>query len=425
MKRHMLALLLVLAGPTHADVSTIAATATVGSLVTQITNGLSELISEAEASATTTGFAFATSANILLQNMEVLGKELSGKVFSDLNTTQQATFQNALQVIDRASRDLDSQVESVNTLVLSVGQEISRIPGISERPLLTSYTPSYMLNKDDSYDFRLRGSLLNSERSSLYFGKTPCTLVSSVETEVRFSCPAAAFDATDNRWSTGLLTLYKPQPWWKFWAAPEEYKYKLGLMVVQKDMGEYRLRLYEKRTDITRVPRQAENVEGNGHCSGDKHPVWTYNPAANCKVEVTTVSADHEATANSRFNGIINLSDNGFQVRGVVSNKGDCGPRGAWKDARGKLWVRVKWTDLCPTVREYELPEASGTLSWTEEKAFQLPEGTHKFLLEIRQKDGSVKVFDKAGPSDWFSVEYDPNSKVVMLKPRLIADAFK
>lgn len=427
MRRHALALslLAVLSGPVSADVPTIAGTAAVGSLISQITNGLSELISEAEASATATGFSFATSANILLQNMEVLGKELSGKVFSDLNSTQQSTIQNALLVIDRANRDMAGQIEAVNTLVSSVGQEISRIPGVSKRPLLTSYSPSFLLNKDDSYDFRLRGSLLNSENSTLYFGQTPCTLVSSVETEVRFSCPSSAFDKTSNKWSTGLLTLEKPQPWWKFWASTDEYKYKIGLMLIQQDMGEYRLSRYENRTEIARVPRKQENERGNGHCSGSKPTVWTYNPAATCKVEEATVTVEHSTSANSSYEGIINLSATGFQVRGVVANKGDCGPAGAWKDARGKLWVRAHWVDLCPTNKEYELPAESGTLSWTEERAFQLPASSSKFLLEVRQKDGSVKIFDKAGNSNWFTVEYDPNTKIVMLKPRHVADAFK
>jgi hypothetical protein len=427
MRRYILALplLISLAGPAHADVGTIAATASISSLITQIINGLSELISEAEASATTTGFAFATSANILLQNMEVLGKELSGQVFKDLNSTQQATLQNTLLVIDRANRDIASQVDAINTLTASVGQEISRIPGVSKRPLLVSYTPSYVLNKDDSYDLRLRGSLLNSDRSTLYFGSTPCTLVTSIETEVRFSCPATAFDAATNKWSTGLLVLEKPKAWWKFWESREEYRYKLGMMVVQREMGDYRLRRYENSTVTTRVSRKQENEAGNGHCQGDRHPVWTYNPAANCKVEETTVSVEHRTSANSRYDGVINLSANGFQVRGVVSNSGDCGPHEVWVDARGKLWVRAHWTDLCPTVKENELPEESGTLSWTEEKAFQLPSESSKFLLEIKQKDGSVKVFDKAGASSWFTLEYDPNSKVVMFKPRLVADAFR
>jgi hypothetical protein len=427
MKQHFLALpvLAVLSVSAHADVASIAATAAVGDLISQIKNGLSELISEAEASATATGFSFATSANILLQNMEILGKELSGKIFSDLNSTQQATLQNAMLVIDRANRDLAGQVEAVNMLVSSVGQEISRIPGISSRPLLTNYTPSYLLNKDESYDLRLRGSLLNSEESTLYFGKTQCTLVSSVETEMRFSCPASAFTASENKWSTGLLTLAKPQPWWKFWASSEDYKYRLGIMLIQKDIGEFRLTKYENRTGTESVARKQENEGGNSHCSGNKSKVWTYTPKTGCKIDETSVGVEHHTTANSTYEGVISLSATGFQVRGVVSNKGDCGPGEAWKDARGKLWVRAKWNDLCSTVKEFELPAETGILTWTEEKAFQLPADASKFLLEVKQKDGSARVFDKAGPSPWFTVEYDPNTKVLLFKPRQIADAFK
>ena len=420
-----LSLLVSLSGHAYANVGAIAASASVDALVQNITNSLSQLISEAETSATVAGFGFATDANILIQNIEVMGKELSGKVFSDLNASQQSVISNALVLIDQAGRETERQLDSAETLVANLGQEIARLPLTDGRPMVSRYSPSYVLNNTETYDISLQGSLLNRADTTLYFGATPCEQISSVETELRFSCPAAAFDNDVNGWTTGLLSFDKPRPWYAPWKSPEAYRYKIALMVVQGEIGHYTIRSSESVVVETRIQRKHSNERRNSHCSGGRDVAWTYRPAAGCRVDETSVKVKHRTAENSRYDGITNLSSSGFQTRGRVENGGRCGPGGYPRDARGKLSITAEWVDVCPSSKEAERETEVGTLSWGEDKAFHLPPSVSKWVLEVTQKDGAIKVFDKASPSDWFVVDFDPNTKIVLVKPRQLADAFR
>lgn len=418
-----LSLLVSLSGHTYANVGAIAASASVDALVQNITNSLSQLISEAETSATVAGFGFATDANILIQNIEVMGKELSGKVFSDLNASQQSVLSNALVLIDQAGRETGRQLDSAEALVASLGQEIARLPLTDGRPMVSRYSPSYVLNNTETYDISLKGSLLNRADTTLYFGATPCEQISSVETELRFSCPAAAFDNDVNGWTTGLLSFDKPRPWYAPWRSPEAYRYRIALMVVQSEIGDYTVRSAESVTIKAHMQRRQSNERRNSHCEGRRDVAWTYRPAAGCRIDETSVKVKHRTSANSSYGGISNLSASGFQARGRVENRGRCtlGTR----DARGKLSVTAEWVDVCSSPGEARWETENGSLRWGEDTAFHLPSNVSKWVLEVKQKDGAIKVFDRASPSDWFVVDFDPNTKILLVKPRQLADAFR
>lgn len=409
----------------YSQAGAIAASASVDAVISNIRNSVSELISEAETSATVTGFSFVTDANILLQNLDVMAKELSGKVFSDLNQSQQSILSNATQLLAETNRDLEDRIADVGGIISSMGAEISRIPGVDDRPLLSKYSPSYILNTEAAYELLLSGSLLNSDKSLLVFGATPCLLVSSVENQARYTCPAEIFSTGENEWVTGELSLIKDAPWYMFWADDETYSYKIGVMAIQEKLGDYELKVWEQRNSQNRVSRSGRNGHRNNHCRGDSGQVWTYRPAPNCTIDVTSINVDHSKSSNSTYNGVINASGSGFQVRGVVRNNGSCGPFGVPRDGRGSLNVHARWVDICPATEEVELPAQKGELSWLEDKSFDFPETTTKYMLMVNQINGKVKAVDRASSEDWFTTSYDVNTRLLVFKPRKLTDAFK
>lgn len=404
----------------------IAANMAADTLVSRIHNSLSELITQAEASGTVLGFQFATDANILLQNFGIVSKEVSGKVFGDLSQSQQSIISNMLQLVDKTDRSLNDKIKDANDLVSTVGGEISRLPLVSRRPLLYAYSPSYILNSEASYDVVIKGSLLGSHQVGLVFGSSPCNLVSLVENEARFSCPSEIFNTNRNEWISGTVRFSKPAPIYAFWRQGEAYEYKIGVMTIQEEMAEYSLKAYERRPSQQRVIRNANNGHRNNHCRGDTATVWTYRPAGGCSVDVTTIRANPTViSSNSTFNGVVNASNNGFQVRGVVRNSGRCGPFGVPRDARGSLNVSVNWVDVCSSTEEAPLQEETGVLTWLEDKAFSFPDTLTKYVLTVKQKNGQVKVIDRAEASDWFTVNYDVNTKILIFRPRALLEAFK
>lgn len=411
--------------PKGTEASPISPTAPVDGLIDKLRNSISELVSETESSATVVGFSFATDANLLLQNLNLLAQETSGQVFRDLNQTQQATFSSAFALLDQGERSLEKRLEQMQTIVSSFGGEISRLPLASKRPLLNSFRPSFVMSSGASYDLKLQGSLLAGHNASLFFGTTSCKRVSSVESGLRFSCPGEIFDSEENQWMTGQLKMTKTPPWYAVWKDPQVFSYSLGVMAIPEHFGDFTLKFFEKRTKTQRVSRQASNRHRNDHCSSSRSKTWTYRPASACYVDVRSIDVSERHSRNSTYEGIVNASRQGFQVRGVVRNHGTGGPGCIPRDARGSLNVTARWVDVCESSEEAVLPEVTGKLDWNNEKAFELPEDLTKFLLTIRQVDGQTKVFDQGEPSRWYIVSFDPTTKVLLVKPRAIEEAFR
>ncbi|MGZ5178929.1 MAG: hypothetical protein ACXWC6_11000 [Ramlibacter sp.] len=425
----MLACALVVAasGAAHAQLETvggaIAATASVDAVIGSVRNALSETISQAEAAGTVVSFRVASDARVLLQNLDVMASELSGKVFGDLTQAQQATLTNLLVVSKETNRDLKNNIAQFDSAVRSAGEEISRLPGVSGRPFVSSYSPNYLvLGSARAIEVVVHGSLLNSDRMQLVLGGAECALLSAVEKALRFSCPVHQLVGTQEKWVTGSLKLTDKKKWFKFWKSDETFGYQLAVHAMQPQMGTYTLETVTTETVQERIGRTASNGYQNGHCKGDHSVVWTYTPGkAACTVDVASVRATSHPTSRSTAEGVVNLGPAGFQVRGVVRNSGKC----VWpsKDARGSLNVDVSWTDLCPTVREVAQPVVAGTLAWTREEAITLPANTKRFLVKVKLANGSEQVVSEAGSFPWFVVRYDPVARLLVIRPRPLEEA--
>lgn len=94
-RAYILILVLFSSSPVGAQVGAVAAAATVDSVLAQIRNSLTSIISQTETSASVAGFSIAADANILLANLNSVAVDLEGKLFRDLNATQQAVIANA------------------------------------------------------------------------------------------------------------------------------------------------------------------------------------------------------------------------------------------------------------------------------------------------------------------------------------------
>ncbi len=396
----------------------------VSSLINQIKEDTEELISEAEASSSVVGFSVATDAKILVQNLDVMARALTGKVFDDLDSSQQALFKNAASVLKESDRSLEERLSDIDSIFNGFGAEVSRLPGVSDRPLLKHYSPSYILNNRHSYNLVLSGSRLNSASPELTFGDVSCKNVSSLENTLRFDCPNTLFSNENNGWVAGKFSLTKPAAWYQFWADDEQFEYSIGVMVIQEKMGDFSLKVTREVAVDLRKPRSQSNNYRNEHCDGDQVLVRTYRPESGCRIDVHTVNAKATVISKeSSFEGTLNVSDNGFQTRGHVRNNGTC----IWpaRDARGALNVVATWVDICSVNKEEVLPEEQGELMWSKEISFSMPADTKSFVLTIRQVDGKVKVISGTTSSGWFNTYYDIGANLLVVKPREVDEAFK
>lgn len=418
----MLIIMVAQPAPIRAQVAAIAAAASIESIIAQIRNSLSSVISEAESSATVTGFSIAADANILISNLGIIAGELEGKTFRDLNATQQAIFANMLQVSTEAARGMGKPVKEMHSIVRTLGAELSRLPGVSNRPFVSAYAPVYAVANNVARDVTIEGSLLAKTGAVLSFDTLTCRLAAATEQRLTFVCPEALFAPGRASWISGTLSL--PEQTGTIVHKKVNYNYKIGIKIIPKRLGTYVLAVTELHPQVRRVHRREENSFTNDHCADNREKVWSYRPESKCAIDVQSIRVNHQKSQDTQFEGTINVSPSGFQVRGNVRNHGHCllGIR----NARGSLRVQAEWDDECPQApRSVALEPQSGEINWGEERAFRLSGAAASFTLTVTQADGSRKVITATTSAGWFTATYDPATKILVLKPRDVGEAMQ
>lgn len=392
-------------------------------LISDTRNGISEIISEAEASGTVMGFRIATDANILLKNFEEAANSVQGKTFDGISRTQQEFFSNMHRFATEAKGITDDTLDKTSGIVSSSGAELSRLPLVSEKPLVYSYEPSFVLANQEAYSITFAGSLLSGSNKLVIEG-VDCQPSGGTENQLRFVCPAEAMDANEPSWRRGHLSLETKGRW--FWSSTLKSEYDVGVFVVPKLLGKYTFDVVQNETVQERRPRTERNGYRNDHCKGGKERVWTYGPAEGCTIDVESASiTSRHVSSNSTLDGISSLSSNGFQVRANIRNNGSCGPFGIPKDGRGSVNVEVAWFDICPKNSESILPTIEGELYWTEDMNFVVPQGYKSFTLKVKQEDGRVHIVNQSGAYKWFSSIWDASSRNLIFRPQDVAIAYE
>jgi len=154
----------------------------------------------------------------------------------------------------------------------------------------------------------------------------------------------------------------------------------------------------------------------NDHCQGSQNIDWRIiaDSLNGWHIDITTINAQADLRERSVFSGIFNQSKNGFNLRGIVRNKGKCNEvlgQIVTHDARGKMHIaysyfeeklirsrkpynkKIEGTFLKGNIKEVEIPEniADYTIILTDEKGntIELSNGV------IDQKKFSVKQVGK------------------------------
>src|SRR5688572_4044395 len=119
MKRLLLAISVLFASaiyqnPASAQVE-LAAGMAVNSIVDNLRTSLQKVIKDAQSSFDQSSFSTYTQASLLLQNVNIVGNELVGKTFGELNEAQRRFFMNTLTVIEatrKGSKDISKEIRA-------------------------------------------------------------------------------------------------------------------------------------------------------------------------------------------------------------------------------------------------------------------------------------------------------------------------
>lgn len=400
----------------------------VGNVVGDLTDGLQSTITQLETSATVTSFNVRSDLLVILENVKIMGDELVGKTFNELSSAQKQFFEKTNVLVAETREGVSLTVDKVDGVMASMGEALSRIPGVDGRPFVTKYKPSYFLKGNENYPILVSGSLVGNGSPTLKFGNIDCQIKTKTERLLEFDCPSHII-TNDKNWISGELTVTKEKPWYDFFSKDKKYTYVLSVRTIDKNIGEYSLDFYIKENAEVRKSRGQSNSHRNGHCQGDRAMAWTYNPQGGCKIDMNSVNISHSNSSQSSYGGVHNLTQNGFQVRGTVRNNGTCAPRifgqRAFVDGRGSLNVTANWVDVCTEGKEVQQETKTGMLTWAKQEKFQMPNNTLRFVLTIQQVNGEQIIVKGSEVHKWFKVDFDPQGNIAIFRPKELDLAFK
>lgn len=415
--------------PARGSVGLIAGGIMAESLVSNLIEGVNNVIANLENSASATSFTVRSDLIVVLDNLNQLADQVVGKTFGELNNSQQVFFQNTQKLIDLFEETSKVSVEQVDGVVLSMGEALSRIPGFKNRPFVTNYEPGYAIVEKNNLAIKIRGSLLANGTPELSFGNNICTIKTKTERSLEFQCASDIFLKND-AWVSGILNVTKPKSWYQFWkGGDEKFPYTVSVRTISPELGSYELKVFTKENTQTRNNRSQSNSHQNNYCAGNRSVGWNYSPASGCQIDVSSVNVTYSKSSQSIYSGVTNLTSGGFRVAGEVRNNGSCGPNTPFghlmHDGRGNLNVTANWVDLCTNTVIKELPTENGTLFWKQQESFTLPANVDRFILTVHQINGEKKIVTGPSKEQWFSSDYDTNSKLLVFKPNTLDLALK
>ena len=391
-----------------------------------------ELVAVLEDSRTTLSFAVRSDLLIVLQNLQQIQRQMVDGTLNRLDTTVQSGLRSLRDAIRDFSSGNMQALESVHDIGASLTEAMTRIPGFSDEPMVTTYSPTLALASPvRELDIFVHGALLGSTHPTLEFASRTCTLKEHLERSLAFRCSAPG--QTSERWASGQLVL-EFNGWFDYFFL-ERKSYRVAVRTIPQPLGQYELSPTVEVETTVRRPRSQTNGHRNPHCSGNKPVTWTYSPGAGCEIDVDSVRTRVLVrSSKSSFGGVDKLTATGFQVRGSVNNNGKCVKvlgQPASRDGRGSLRVETSWVDLCKTTTESQPEPEHGEILWGKDVSIPVPESTKAFKLEIRQTNKETRIIqgDRSGVVDkpnwpWFSVRWQPAARSVVVSPTELERAF-
>ncbi len=418
-----------------AQAEVIGGTVAVDQLAGSIADELQEVIRQLENTASRLMMEARTHAIVTAGNVEFLGEKLAGKVFDELDDTQKRAFQSARQLIaDFKAGNLEA-IAKAGDVVTRLESAIATLPLSRTFPRVLDYSPSYFVASDvgDTVQISAKGSWLGYDEPTLAFGDAPCKLMTKIETALSFECPSSAIADTPVRMASGVLTVFEERNFWEqlvgfFGSNRKPVEYQVGITGMPREIGSYAAVAHVEEAGEERRTRTEEFRADNDHCWGAQQKQWAVNADVGngwqIDVAVAPTPTIISLSSKSSFQGIANLAASGFSVNGTVTNNGDCGPKRPfsssrlWYDGRGHVHVKVSFEEFrtVPVVNAKDI--AGDTFLWRKDVTVNLPERTKAFTITVETVEPRTIVVTEPGDYGWFMVEYDPDARVVVLRPK-------
>jgi hypothetical protein len=401
-------------------------TAAVDQIITDLQRSLSELISEAEGAYSRQAFDSRVHAQILLTNLSVLAGDLINKTFGELSNAEKQLVVDIDRTLDKWNEGNHNLARDFARIASTLEQAVSRLPLADRTPLVTSYTPGHFIVGTAAIRISVFGGRLGFGEPSLVFGSTKCRRVAKTEASLTFECPGNPPNTASGTSTPGRLVVHGRRSVWSYLTFDKrERVYDIDLIAIPVVLGTYGVRAVVRNSQREERTRGDTTGYRNGHCEGSKDKVWTYNAGTGWRIDEPSVVVVRRAVSKQSTPATArSISETGFQVYARVRNNGHCTRvfgKIVAKDARGTSNFAASWTEYRTVTSNGTVNVGVGDLSWKKAHEVVLPDSAIGFVLTVKRQDGSMSIHTTAGPADWYSIDYSPSTRSLVIRPREVA----
>lgn len=423
----------------------LAAGMTVGSIVGTLRGAALDIIRELDKTVGVNSFQIRQHLLLVVSELEHSALTLEGKLFKDLDISQQAFFRNIEGAINEASNATNQPLDKLDGIAKTLATSVERLPLTDGSPRVLRSTPSYVVTKLEIAETRVsfEGSRLNYGPPTLKFGNIECRLAGHTDVRVDFICPSALFRTVASVTPvTGNLVVDDVETFWAkaknvFRHYDPKKQYRVLVQGVPEVLGVATLYTQHEEIEEEFSDRSAPLNASNNHCQNEtEHGPFTYSVQGGPDWSIVPGSArwGGESSGNQQrsVSGPLDLTSKGFRFMAKLKNGGDCGPYKPfssdrlWVDARAWIGGNVLWRESRQISVKKQSDLSIGTLKWGQDVAIPLPDKLMAFRLTVRQMDGSAPiVIDKDNSLRWFRVDHDTAKHTLVIRPRSIEDALQ
>ena len=427
----LLALSLLFLHTTPTVEAQLAETMLVREVVQELMDSAQEVIESLEGASDNTLFRARQQLELLINQLRMVADGLTDKVFNELSSAERQFFSNVRIQLDELKKLQKVTATDVERIVNSASHAVRGLPLAKTFPIVLSYKPLFVPSggphNQNNVRIEISGILLASHEPSLVVENNTCERTRKIDSELVFSCNKNLFVADDVVGTArGKLIVYERLGYiqWLFGIDAREYHYDISINTIPTVMGTVRPSLTTQLRKPVSETRSQSFSHRNGHCSGKRHPLFSFNTREGWKIDPISVRTQCHKSSRSSCNGLRNVTEYSFGYSCTTENRGLCGPW--WKDARGSCWGSVTWEEVRVVDVLKDQTLNSVNLHWGKEEIISLPEGVRTVRIAVDKADGTRRIFTDTDTRDpWFDVEVDLEARHIVIRPESLAVAMK
>jgi|GEM_PF-1855352 len=416
-------------------------TGAISGIISDLKQAISDVIANMDDAVSRNLFEGRQAGLLLIDQIDIVGQNLIGKTFEELNESEKRLFEDLNVSIQKLQETEKVAAEDIKKVVRESGNALSVLPFADKTPLVTEYKPSFIKSggslNSDFIKIKAMGILLGTGEPKLKISGTACDAAGKSESELVFNCPKNIFQAESRVDAIyGDLTVYQNTGFLEgikrflgFGKELEERAYKVPLYVIPYKLGTYSFSMFREEKVIERRNRSQDFVHTNDHCQGGRDKTFPFAPQTGWMIDTPTVKASCHSRKSSSCNGLRNVTANGFSYNCTIRNNGSCvrNPLGGWlsRDGRGQCKGTATWTDFRELTQRVQHNAESGSIVWGKDVSIPLLENVDAVRLTVETINGNVIVLTQASsdPMDWFELETDYEAQTVIIKPKSLESA--